>query len=121
MTIVDNHGENIDNRIFHAKELMREHAIEIIALDEEKERRTWKLRDNILTALMEISEYEMLDEHVPINRFAEMIKFTKTFQEKYGIKIINFSHAGDGNVHTVLMKEDLDPKTWQTKQGQLLD
>lgn len=121
MTVDDNHEENIHNIIAQTKELLNEQALEIIVLNEQEEKRTWRLRDNILTALMEFTEYEMLDEVVPINRFAEMIKFTKTLQEKYGIKVINFGHAGDGNVHTVLMKEDFDQKTWRTKREQLLD
>ncbi|MDY0404786.1 FAD-linked oxidase C-terminal domain-containing protein [Virgibacillus sp. 179-BFC.A HS] len=66
-----------------------------------------------MTALMQFTEYEMLDEVVPINKFAEMISYTKELQQKHELKVINFGHAGDGNIHTVLMKKDLDEETWK--------
>jgi len=62
----------------------------------------------------------MLDEVVPINKFAEMIGYTKELEKMHGLKVINFGHAGDGNIHTVLMKEDLDEETWQAKRKALL-
>ncbi|MEW9677828.1 FAD-linked oxidase C-terminal domain-containing protein [Lentibacillus sp. L22] len=58
---------------------------------------------------------------MPINKFAEMISYTKELQEKHGLRVLNFGHAGDGNIHTVLMKEDLDEATWLAKRKDLLD
>lgn len=97
-------------------------ALEIISLNEESDKmRAKQIRDNILIGLMAYTEYEMLDEVVPINKFAELIQYTKQLQKKHGIQVLNFGHAGDGNVHTVLMKGDLDDETWVAKRKALLD
>ena len=79
------------------------------------------IRDNILIGLMEFTEYEMLDEVVPINKFGELIEYTKILQEKHGLSIINFGHSGDGNVHTILMRGELTEEEWETKRAALLD
>lgn len=67
------------------------------------------------------TEFEMLDEVVPINKFSEMIKFTKVLQEKHGVGVLNFGHAGDGYIHTVLMRENLDREGMEDKRKALLD
>lgn len=97
-------------------------ALEVVSLNEETDKmRAKQIRDNILIGLMAYTEYEMLDEVVPINKFAELIQYTKTLQEKHGLKVLNFGHAGDGNVHTVLMKGDLSDEAWLIKRKALLD
>lgn len=116
-------GNNEDEILNNFKEVeaLATKALEVVFLDEENEEIAWKLRDNILYALMQQSVFEMLDEVVPINKFAEIIRYTKKLQEKHGIKVYNFGHAGDGNVHTILMKENFDDATWATKRKALLD
>lgn len=122
MTIDEDDLEAIDRKVELVKQLLGDIALEIIPLlTKSEEELAWKLRDNILYALMEFTSYELLDEVVPINRFAEMITYTKELQAKYGINLINFGHAGDGNVHTALMREGMDDETWQSKRGPLLE
>ena len=87
----------------------------------EEARKTSLIRDNILIGLMELTEYEMLDEVVPINQFAALIEYTKFLQEKHGLPVLNFGHAGDGNVHTILMRGELSEEEWQEKRAALLD
>ncbi|MFD1848629.1 FAD-binding oxidoreductase [Oceanobacillus bengalensis] len=122
MTIDSNDEGAISNKVETLNSILETKVLEIVPLTTpEEEDKVWKLRDNILVALMEFTEYEMLDEVVPINRFAEMIEYTKELQEIHGLSVINFGHAGDGNIHTVLMKENLDEETWQAKREALLD
>ncbi|QHS21457.1 FAD-binding oxidoreductase [Virgibacillus sp. MSP4-1] len=122
MTLDSNEQEDLSRRISFTENLLKEQAVEILPLTTpEEEEKAWFLRDHILVALMQFTEFEMLDEVVPINRFAEMISYTKELQEKHGINVINFGHAGDGNIHTVLMKEGMDEAAWQTKRKAYLD
>ena len=103
-------------------EVVQQVALEIISYTTEDEERKAKLiRDNILIGLMEFTEYEMLDEVVPINKFAELIAYTKNLQEEHGINVLNFGHSGDGNVHTILMKGELSDEEWTTRRRALLD
>lgn len=122
MTIDSNEQETVFRKINTVNNILKGQAAEIIPLlTQEEEEKAWLLRDNILIALMQFTEYEMLDEVVPINRFSEMIDYTKELQAKYDLKVINFGHAGDGNIHTVLMKEGLDEATWQVRRQALLE
>lgn len=97
-------------------------ALQVLPFEQEDEERKARLiRDNILIGLMEFTEYEMLDEVVPINKFAELIEYTKGLQDKHGLQVLNFGHAGDGNVHTILMRNDLDEEEWLNRRRALLD
>ena len=57
---------------------MKPYALEIVSLLDEDKNKELKIRDNILIGLMEYTEYEMLDEVVPINKFAELIHILNT-------------------------------------------
>lgn len=121
MTIDSNEQETVSRKVNTVVEILANNAMEIIPLTPEEEKKAWLLRDNILVALMQFTEFEMLDEVVPINKFAEMINYTKELQEKHDIQVLNFGHAGDGNIHTVLMRGDLDKATWSARRESLLD
>lgn len=101
-------------------ELMKNKTVDFVKLDGEEAKDAWGLRDNILYALMEFTKYEMLDEVVPINQFAEMVNYTKELEKKHQVKILNFGHAGDGNIHTILLQEDYEDKVWQEIRKSLL-
>jgi len=102
--------------------LVKDSAEEIILFkNEEEETHAWRLRDHILYALMNLTQFIMLDEVVPINKFGEMIRYTKELQEKHGITVTNFGHAGDGNIHTIMLRENLDDATWAKKSVEFLD
>lgn len=100
--------------------LMKDKTVDFVQLNDEEAKVAWDLRDNILYALMEFTKYEMLDEVVPINKFAEMVNYTKELENKHAVKILNFGHAGDGNIHTILLQEDYSDELWQEKRKLLL-
>jgi hypothetical protein len=45
---------------------------------------------------------------VPRNRVTEMLKRLRKLSEESGIKIVNFGHAGDGNIHVNIMVDKTD-------------
>src|SRR5699024_3592237 len=121
MTLDSDDMDSIKLRGAMVQTLLNDIAVEMISLDAAQDKAAWQLRNNVLAALREFTEREMLDEAVPINRFAEMIQYTKELEDKHSLSVINFGHAGDGNIHTVLMKEDLEKETWEAKRKALLD
>lgn len=112
--------EHLNSELKRLKETLKNDVAHFVVLNKEEEKLSWDLRDNILYALMEFTHYEMLDEVVPIDKFAEMINYTKILEEKHQVKILNFGHAGDGNIHTILLKEDYKDKDWLMKREELL-
>jgi glycolate oxidase len=52
------------------------------------------------------------DVVVPRDRIADYIRFTHELSEKYNVRIPSFGHAGDGNLHIYICRDDLDCDSW---------
>ena len=50
------------------------------------------------------------DVTVPISRLTELIRRIEEISEKHGVQIVNFGHAGDGNLHPHLLYDGNDPE-----------
>lgn len=117
-----NEDAEADARLKLVLEAAGDLALETIPFtDKEEAKKAKRVRDHILIGLMEYTRYEMFDEVVPINKFAEMIDYTKELQEKHGLAVLNFGHAGDGNVHTIIVRGELTDEEWREKRAALLD
>lgn len=118
----DAHDEKMVNEVLNKiNSQFKNNVKEIVVLNDETEKLAWSLRDNILYALMQFTHYEMLDEVVPLHEFAKMISYTKQLASKYKMTILNFGHAGDGNIHTLLLKENMSDQEWKEKRSKVLD
>jgi len=53
-----------------------------------------------------------IDVAVPITAYPEMIAFARQESENTGLPAYIFSHAGDGNIHLVLMWKTGDEREW---------
>ncbi|GEK89847.1 glycolate oxidase [Alkalibacterium putridalgicola] len=115
-----NDQTELDHRIELVESVTSELILESHVLTADEAKKNWALRDNILLGLTKFTEFELLDEVVPINKFAELIESTKAMQDKNGLNVLNFGHAGDGNVHTLLMKDDLTEDQWTERRAALL-
>jgi glycolate oxidase len=75
-----------------------------VAEDEEARAKLWEARRAVSPALYHISPTKINEDIVvPRNRIPEMLKRLRRLSEESGIKIVNFGHAGDGNIHVNLM------------------
>lgn len=54
----------------------------------------------------------IVDAAVPISRYPEMIVFSQTLLEEQGAVGYVFGHAGDGNLHVVMVGAPEDEKEW---------
>ena len=71
----------------------------------------WKGRKNAFGALGRISpNYYVQDGVIPRTRLPEMLEYIEQVGQKYDLQIGNIFHAGDGNLHPLLMFDarDLD-------------
>ncbi len=75
-----------------------------VAEDEDARAKLWEARRAVSPALYHISPTKINEDIVvPRNRIPEMLKRLRRLSEESGIKIVNFGHAGDGNIHVNLM------------------
>ena len=82
----------------------------------------WQLRRDFsyslrATGLTKLNE----DVVVPRSKLVELADFAAGLQEKTGIPVACFGHAGDGNIHTNLMVEDYDDPVIREKADGALD
>ncbi len=84
----------------------------ILAEDESKMNELWSMRRCIGEAVKSISVYKEEDTVVPRSKMPELIKGVKKICGEAGITSICYGHAGDGNVHVNILKEDLTDEYW---------
>lgn len=92
-------------------------ALDVFIVDtDERKDSVWKARGAFLEAIKaSTSLIDECDVVVPRDKIAEFILFTHEIAENLKIRIPSFGHAGDGNLHIYVCKDDLDSKTWEEK------
>ena len=87
-----------------------------ISATEERQETLWSARGAFLEAIKALStEIDECDVVVPRVNVAEFVKFTKDVERRHNIRLRSFGHAGDGNLHVYVLRDDLDDSTWHDK------
>ena len=87
-----------------------------ISNTQERNESIWAARGAFLEAIKaSTSEMDECDVVVPRKHVAEFVLFSKELQEKYGIRIRSFGHAGDGNLHIYVLRDELREEEWKQK------
>jgi glycolate oxidase len=85
-----------------------------IAEDMFAKKRIWEARRAISPALYRIKPTKINEDIVvPRGRIPEMLQALKEISEKYDLKIVNFGHAGDGNIHVNVMTDKNDKEEYE--------
>lgn len=88
---------------------------EILFADtEEQKKGLWKLRRTVAEAVKAQTVYKEEDTVVPRFELPTLLKGIKEIGAKYGFRSICYGHAGDGNLHVNIIKENLSDMDWQT-------
>lgn len=77
----------------------------MIAETREEQERILRVRSNIYTALKS-RMVDILDITVPMGRLGDLMNAIDKIAKKYGVYLPVYGHAGDGNLHIHVMKED---------------
>lgn len=86
--------------------LMKNGAIEVYVADNyTTQERVWSVRRNIAEAFKVYSPHQSLEDIVvPISSIPGLMPKVALISQKYDIAIPTYGHAGDGNLHTTLVK-----------------
>ncbi len=79
--------------------------------DSEKEK-LWYLRRRVGEAVKASSIYKEEDTVVPRGMLPDLMVAVKSIGEKYGFRSICYGHAGDGNLHINILRDDLSDQVW---------
>jgi glycolate oxidase len=93
-------------------------AVDVLVADNEQMRqRLWENRKLIIEALQNLSPQHIMDTQdivVPRTQLPVLLPRIKETGQRYGLPIISFGHAGDGNVHVNIIK-DVPEEVWKTE------
>ncbi|WP_027632214.1 FAD-binding oxidoreductase [Clostridium hydrogeniformans] len=98
-------------------------AIDVLISDtEERQEAIWSARGAFLEAIKSsTTEMDEVDVVVPRNKVAVFVKFIHELEDKHNIRIKSFGHAGDGNLHIYILRDDLSQQIWEEKLNQVMD
>ncbi len=117
--IIEFDGPNAGMETFKQRviELTRTYNVRSIdyATSEEERAKLWIARKHAFGAIGTISPcYYTQDGVVPRTKLPDILKVIYSVSNKYGIRIANAFHAGDGNIHPCMMYDDTIPGSVDT-------
>lgn len=81
-----------------------------VSRDEAERLKFWSGRKNAFPALGRISsDYMCMDSTIPRKRLADILLAIGQMEQKYQLRCANVFHAGDGNLHPLIMFDANDP------------
>ena len=85
----------------------------LVAQDRPTRDRLWEARRLIIDALNQESPVNhMEDVVVPRAELPRLLKGIKEIGNRHGVRIVSFGHAGDGNVHVNVLKDQIGDEQW---------
>ena len=89
---------------------------------QERKDSVWKPRGAFLEAIKaSTTEMDECDVVVPRSRVAEFILYTHEVAKQLNLRIPSFGHAGDGNLHVYICRDDLDEAAWHKALAEAFD
>lgn len=108
----DGTPEEVEEEIARMSEVLRAAGATAIAVSESEEERLrfWSGRKNAFPASGRISpDYMCMDSTIPRKRLADILLAIQQMEKKYGLRCANVFHAGDGNLHPLILFDANDP------------
>ncbi|GAB2606590.1 FAD-linked oxidase C-terminal domain-containing protein [Ramlibacter solisilvae] len=108
----DGTPEEVEEEIGRMSEVLRSAGATAIAVsrDEAERLKFWSGRKNAFPASGRISpDYMCMDSTIPRKRLADILLAIQQMERKYGLRCANVFHAGDGNLHPLILFDANDP------------
>jgi len=109
----DGTPEEVDEEIAHIKAVLEAAGATrmTVSRDEAERLRFWSGRKAAFPAMGRISpDYYCMDGTIPRRRLGEVLRFIAELEKKYGLRCPNVFHAGDGNLHPLILFDANDPQ-----------
>lgn len=106
MIEVDGNKEHIENALKQVSEAAKVEGLLTleVAQTEEQAQALWRVRKALSPALKKVAPKKINEDVVvPVSNIPQLIAGLNELSEQYQIKIVNFGHAGNGNIHVNLL------------------
>ncbi len=88
-----------------------------VARNQEEAQNLWQARRAISPAIAQIAPTKINEDIVvPRSELPRALAKIEALEKKYGLPIVCFGHAGDGNIHVNIMTDKKDPEKWSKAQ-----
>ena len=109
---VEGSDEEIADRLNFIADIARELNPKSLVLsqDEDQSARIWKGRKSAFGAIGRLADYYCMDGTIPLAHLPYVLEQITNICQKHGLKVANIFHAGDGNLHPLVMYNANDAK-----------
>ncbi|MBI2779616.1 MAG: FAD-binding protein [Gammaproteobacteria bacterium] len=124
---VDGANEEVSDQILKVREIVKQAgATEVRTARDEAERlKFWAGRKAAFPAVGRISpDYYCMDGTIPRKRLSEVLSRIAELSQEYGLPVANVFHAGDGNLHPLILYDANKPGELERTEefgGKILD
>lgn len=124
---LDGTNEEVSDQLMKVREILRNSgATEVRTARDEAERAVfWKGRKAAFPAVGRLSpDYYCMDGTIPRARLPQVLKRIKELSEQYQLPVANVFHAGDGNLHPLILYDANKPGELERTEefgGRILD
>jgi len=112
----DGTPEEVAEEIARIEAVLRESgatALKVSAGEAER-LRFWSGRKNAFPAAGRISpDYYCMDGTIPRKNLGQMLGAIEEMERRFGLRCMNVFHAGDGNLHPLILFDANDPDEWR--------
>ena len=115
---VEGSDEEIDEQLTRIEEVVAEYKPMTVrrSANDIESAKIWAGRKAAFGAIGQLADYICLDGCVPLSQLPKVLAETASLADKYGLKVANVFHAGDGNLHPLIMYEANDPASCQAAE-----
>ncbi len=113
---VEGSPEEIDAQLGVIKQIARNHdPVELReAGDADEAARIWLGRKSAFGAMGQINDYMCLDGTIPVSSLPFVLKRIGEMSKEFGLDVANVFHAGDGNMHPLILFDANKPGDLET-------
>ncbi|MEM8881856.1 MAG: FAD-linked oxidase C-terminal domain-containing protein [Pseudomonadota bacterium] len=84
------------------------------ATSEDEAKRIWLGRKSAFGAMGQINDYMCLDGTIPVSELPLVLRRIEELSAQYGLEVANVFHAGDGNMHPLILFDANTPGQLET-------
>ena len=113
---VEGSPAEIDAQLARISEIARAHSpVELRESRSEAEsKKIWLGRKSAFGAMGYIADYMCLDGTIPVSSLPEVLRRIGELSQEFGLQVANVFHAGDGNMHPLILYDANKPGDLET-------
>lgn len=108
---VEGSDAEMDDMLRAIIEIARRHGVKVVKESQSATQAAliWKGRKSAFGATGRIADYICMDGTVPLSQLPHVLRGTAEIVARHGLRVANVFHAGDGNMHPLILFNANDP------------